>query len=290
MGGFSGSCRQSFRGQVKAVFSGRSLSLLLLGGVVAGCSSVPLTQSGFLTSYSHLGPTEGRYEKQRLFVDGPALEKVRTIAIEPAKLSPRASQAVKEPRNAMLLSNALDRALCIDLSDQYQVVMPGGHADLTVRSMITDVVPTGKVAAGVSKVATLGTSAVLPVGVPRLPIGLGGLAVEAEAIDGSGVQRAAIIWSRGANSVTNSPRISDVGDAYALAGSFAGDFADLLMKGRKSPAVDLTLPSWQKVQSKLGGAPKNAACDAYGRASGISGFIGNVVGAPPSWTDKGQKN
>jgi len=39
----------------------------------------------------------------------------------------------------------------------------------------------------------LGSSAVLPVSVPRLPIGLGGLAVEAEAVDSAGVQLAGIL-------------------------------------------------------------------------------------------------
>jgi Protein of unknown function (DUF3313) len=261
---------------------------LALGLGVVSCSSVPLTESGSLSSYNRLGPAEGKLTKTRTYVDTPALLSAKTVAILPANIAPKAAEKIKKASEDKLVSNALDRALCVGLSDKYRVVGPGEPADITVRAMITDIVPTGKVAAGISKVATLGTSAVLPVGVPRLPIGLGGLAVEAEAVDASGVQRAAIVWSRGANSITNSARISEVGDAYGLAGSFASDFAKMLVKGKPESGVSLDLPSGQKLKSQFGGAPKYAACDAFGRAPGVGGFVAGAVGAPPSWTDDAQ--
>lgn len=261
-------------------------ALLMLGFGVAGCSSVPLKEAGSLTSYSRLGPVEGRVTKSRSFADTPALLAARSVSIEPARIAPGAAAGVNEPAQDRLVANALDRALCIGLSDRYRVVPPGETADLTVRATITDIVPTGKVAAGVSKVATLGSSAVLPVGVPRLPIGLGGLAVEAEAVDAAGQQRAAIVWSRGANSITNSPRVSEIGDAYGLAGTFAGEFSRMLVKGERPAGIDLDLPSGQRLKSQLGGAPKYAACDAFGRAPGVGGFVASAVGAPPSWADK----
>lgn len=257
--------------------------LLILG--LAGCSSVPLAESGSLSSYSSLGPVEGHLSKSRSYLDTPALVASQSVAITPTRLSSLAYSKIHDAGNDKLVSNALDRAMCVDLSDRYRIVGPGEPADITVRAVITDIVPTGKTAAGLSTVATLGTSVVLPVGVPRLPIGLGGLAVEAEAVDAAGVQRAAIVWSRGANSITNTARVSEVGDAYSLASSFAGDFSEMLVKGRKSRGLDLSLPSGQKLKSQLGGKPKNAACEAYGRAPGIGGALAGVVGAPPSWTD-----
>lgn len=260
---------------------------LLLG--IAGCGSVPMPAPGALTSYSKLGPAEGQIAKSRVFVDRPAVLAANTVAISPTKLSPLARSRLHEPGSDRLVANALDRALCIDLSDRFRVVPPGQPADMTVQATIADIVPTGKVAAGVSKVATLGSSAVLPVGVPRLPIGLGGLAVEAEALNPQGSQIAAIVWARGANSITNGPRVSEVGDAYGLASSFAGQFAKMLQKGEKPAGLDLSLPSGQKIKSELGGAPKNAACEAFGRAPGVGGLIGSAVGAPPSWSDKGGK-
>ncbi|SIR12046.1 Protein of unknown function [Rhizobium sp. RU35A] len=174
-------------------------SFLSIGMALAasGCSSVPLREAGSLSSYSRLGPEEGRVAKSRSFADRSALLSATTVSIQPARLGPAAAARVHDAEQERLVSNALDRALCIGLSDRFRVVGPGERADLTVRSTITDIVPTGTWAAGVSKVATLGTSAVLPVGLPRLPIGLGGLAVEAEAVDAGGAQRAAILWSHG---------------------------------------------------------------------------------------------
>ena len=42
-----------------------------------------------------------------------------------------------------------------------------------------------------------------------------------------------------------------------------------------------------KLKASLGGAPKEAACEAFGRAPGIAGMIAERVGMPPDWTDKG---
>jgi len=258
---------------------------LVLAIGLASCSSVPLTESGSLKSYSNLGPVEGHISKSRTFLDTPALTAATSVAITPTRLSPLAYSRIHDAGNDRLVSNALDRALCIDLSDKYRVVGPGEPADITVQTVITDIVPTSKAAAGLSTVVTLGTSVVFPVGAPRLPIGLGGLAVEAEAVDGNGIQRAAIVWSRGANSITNGARVSEVGDAYSLASSFAAQFSEMLVKGRKPSGLDLSLPSGQKLKSQLGGKPKNAACEAFGRAPGLGGVLAGVVGAPPSWTD-----
>lgn len=106
------------------------------------------------------------------------------------------------------------------LSDKYRIAALGQPADMTVRTVITDLVPTDKTMAGVSTAVTLGSGFVLPVSVPRLPFGLGGLAVEAEAVDSSGV-RAAAVWSKGANSITGKARVSEIGDAYGLADDFS---------------------------------------------------------------------
>lgn len=56
--------------------------------------------------------------------------------------------------------------------------------------------------------------------VPRIPIGLGSLSVEAEARDPRGNQNAAMVWGRGADSFTSAARVSSDGDAYDLATEF----------------------------------------------------------------------
>ncbi|MGZ2484013.1 hypothetical protein ACVITL_002536 [Rhizobium pisi] len=267
--------------------SALSLALpLVIAAVGAGCSTVPLKEGGTLSSYSNLGAPKGNLQKSRVYVDGVWLAPAKTVAITPTTFAFSAATRIKSPDDRTMVSNALDRALCISLSDKYRTVAPGEPADLTIRSVITDIVPTNKAMAGVSTVVSVGSGFALPVGVPRLPVGLGGLAVEAEAVDGSGVQRAAMVWARGANSLQNKPRVSEVGDAYSLASKFSGEFSRILIARQEPKGLDLSLPSGQRMKSWLGGKPKYAACDAFGREPGLVGAVAAKYGAPPQWTEK----
>ncbi|WP_090300780.1 DUF3313 domain-containing protein [Ensifer sp. YR511] len=261
----------------------------LLSATLVGCQSVPLKEAGTLTSYGKLGPSKGMVAKKRLYVDGQRLVDVKTVRIAPTTFSFAAASKIKSDTDRDLVSNALDRALCVALSDRYQMVPANQPADLTVRSVIADIVPTDKALAGVSTAITIGTGFVLPVSVPRLPVGLGGLAVEAEAVDASGLQSAAMLWARGANSILDKPRVSEVGDAYSFSTKFADAFSQVLISGKEPKALDISLPTRQRMQSWLGGKPKYAACDAFGRAPGLVGAIAAKYGAPPQWTDKKPK-
>lgn len=259
---------------------------LLMAMVISGCTSVPIKETGTLTSYSNLGPPKGTIAKKRLYVDGQQLARVKTVRIVPTTFSFGAAVRIKSETDRALVSNALDRALCVSLSDKYQMVSAGEPADLTVRSVVADIVPTNKAMAGAATVVSVGTGFILPVSVPRLPFGLGGLAVEAEAVDSNGIQSAAMLWARGANSIQDNPRVSEVGDAYGLATKFAGDFSRVLIAGKEPKGLDISLPSRQRMQSWFGGKPKYAACDAFGRAPGLIGAAASKYGAPPQWTDK----
>jgi hypothetical protein len=271
---------------VRLIFLAVSLPLVV---AIGGCASVSLKEAGTLTSYAYLSPPKGRLSKSRIYVDGRGLAAMKTVSIVPTTFAFAASSRVKSEADRAMVANALDRAVCVALSDRYQVVSSGQPSDLIVRTVVTDIVPTNKTAAGVATAVTLGSSTVLPVSVPRLPIGLGGLAVEAEAIDSAGVQRAAMVWARGANSIQNSPRVSQVGDAYGLAAKFGNDFSRMLVTGKEPKALDIHLPSAQRTVSWFGGKPKYAACDAFGRAPGLVGVVAAKVGAPPQWTDRRPK-
>lgn len=262
---------------------------LPLALAAAGCASVPLKEAGTLTSYSNLGAPKGKLSKSRLYVDGQHLTSAKTISIVPSSFAFSAASRVKSDAERQMVSNALDRALCVALSDKYQLVSAGQPADITIRSVVTDIVPTNKAMAGVATAVTVGSGFVLPIGVPRLPVGLGGLAVEAEAVDAGGVQRGAMVWARGANSFQNKPRVSEVGDAYSLASSFSNDFSRMLITGKEPKGLNLSLPSRQRLQFLLGGKPKYAACEAFGRAPGLVGAVAANYGAPPQWTDKKPK-
>jgi hypothetical protein len=169
---------------------------------MAGCSSVPLSETGTLSSYERLGEAKGKFGKARSFADGQALSNATSVSISPTTYT---------------------------------------H---------------------------------------------GGLAVEAEVLDRNGVQRGAIVWSRGANSITNGARVSEVGDAYSLAYTFADQYSEMLVTGEEPAELRLKLPSAQRLQSMLGGKPKYAACEAFGRSPGLAEVVGAKFGAPPSWTDK----
>lgn len=262
---------------------------LFMAMAATGCASVPIKEAGTLTSYSNLGPSKGKLGKKRLYVDGPQLARMKTARIVPTTFAFNAASRIKSEADRSLVSNALDRALCVALSDKYRMVPADQPADLTIHSVVADVVPTDKAMAGVATAVSVGTGFVLPVSVPRLPFGLGGLAVEAEAVDSSGAQRAAMLWARGANSIQDNPRVSEVGDAYGLATKFSGDFSRLLITGKEPKALDISLPSRQRMRSWLGGKPKYAACDAFGRAPGLVGVVASKYGAPPQWTDKKPK-
>lgn len=130
----------------------------------------------------------------------------------------------------------------------------------------------------------------VPVPTPRLPIGLGTLSMEAEAVDAAGQQQASMLWARGANAFFSAPRASKASDAYELADAFGEDFGELLVKGQ-SPFDNkgMDLPSAQRIGSTIGLAPKHAACESYGRYPGLAGAVGSQLGLPPEWTDKGAK-
>ncbi|MDQ8700865.1 DUF3313 domain-containing protein [Hyphomicrobium sp. LHD-15] len=248
-----------------------------------------------MTSYDAMTPSDGLLTKARLQVKKEQVLAAKTIKIQPtafpSTIAPKLSYEQRE-----LVANAINRALCINLSDRFKVVTPYEPADLTVRATVTQATETDEVAAGVSAAASLGMNFVkvnVPVPVPRVPIGLGSLSLESEAIDSQGYQQASMLWARGATAFFSSPKASKASDAYDLADKFADDFAHLLIKG-ESPfdngGISLpSLPSWQKINSTMGLAPKYAACENYGRAPGIAGAVGEQLGLPPEWTDNGAK-
>ncbi|WP_298951172.1 DUF3313 domain-containing protein [uncultured Methylobacterium sp.] len=267
---------------------------------VAGCGTVVLTESGLLSRYDRLtGSTEIATES-RLFIDRPATAAARTVRIVPTEFPEVVSGPGLTPVERRLIANAADRALCYELSLRFDIVSTR-NADLTVRANVTRVDLTNVPAAG----ATIGASAAVTIAaqvgvgfadavgkipVPRVPIGLGSLTIEAEALDSRRQQRAAMVWGGAANSFTSQARFSPASDAYDLAGEFGQDFGFLLVTGDNPFTAPLTIPTWERVRiTTLGEAPRDPDCEAFGRAPGIDGIIGDYIGLPPDWTDKGPR-
>jgi hypothetical protein len=263
------------------------LCLPALGGSVTGCATAQLETSGSLSSYSDLAPADGVTTKSKMRVDKASVLAARSVSIVPTSFSHAAAQAALTDKQRRVIANAVDRSVCIGLSDRFNVVPSGQPADLTVHVTVTHVTVTDATVAGAAKVASAAPmfiSAGFPIVVPRIPYGMGSLSVEAEARDVQGQQKAAFVWARGADSLTSTPRVAASGDAYDLAAEFGTDFSKLLITGENPFDNRLSMPTMQRVNSAFGGKPKYAACDAFGR-TGISAFVGGKMGAPPEWND-----
>ncbi|MGF6434211.1 hypothetical protein ABIE91_009431 [Bradyrhizobium elkanii] len=190
-------------------------SSLLAGAAVAmvllsGCASAPMTRGGSLASYDNLTPSDGVLAKSLVRVNKDEVLAAKTVRIVPTTFAQAASPTLSQEQRH-LVANAIDRSLCVGLSERLQVVGPDQPADLSVHALVTQAAPTDEAAAGTSKVVSFLPSALgagVPVPVPRLPVGLGSLTVEAEVRDQASRQQAAMIWARGANSFTNSPMAS----------------------------------------------------------------------------------
>jgi hypothetical protein len=285
-------------GEIALIPTHRITSCLLLPLLqfIAGCATVPLQQTGSLSSYERLQPADGMLTKARVSVDKDTVLAARTVRIVPATFSAAAATAKLSERDRRLVANAVDRSVCVGLSDRFHIVLPPHRADLTVRVSIASILPTDETAAAATKVLDIGQSVLtntgvvetsIPIPSVRVPIGLGGIALEGEAVDPHGQQKAAMLWARGANSFFGTTRISPVGDAYELASSFGEDFSELLVTGDNPFRTKLpSLPAMHRVKSMFGGAPKESACDDFGRI-GVTDMLAGSLGLPPGWTDKG---
>jgi len=261
-----------------------------LGLMTSGCATAPLERSGSLVSYDNLTPSDGLLTKSQVRISKADVLAAKTARIEPTAFTAAAASQPFSDKQRGLIKNAVNRAMCFTLSERFRIVAPTEAADLNVRAVVTHIAPTDATAAGVSKVASVVPSVVapgVPIPVPRLPIGLGSLSVEAEARDRSGSQKAAMIWARGANSFTSPPRVSTDADAYDLAGAFGDDFGKFLVTAESPFGKVSEPPSIDRLKAALGGAPKEAVCEAFGRAPGLPGLIGERIGLPPDWTDQG---
>jgi hypothetical protein len=262
---------------------------------VGGCATVPVEQAGVLSSYQKLEASDGILTHARIAVNKSTIMAATSARIMPTSFSQAAINAGLSDAQRRMITNAIDRALCIGLSDRFHIVPVEQSADLRVHAVVTYIGLTDDKLAAASKVAGIGVSiaesAFLPplirVPAPRIPLGLGGLAIEAEATDRTGQQEAAMLWARGADAFTTKPKVSTAGDAYDLAKSFGDDFSKLLVKGASPFKKVPSLPSLDAITAALGGPPREAVCESFGRAPGLVGLLGDAIGLPPEWTDKG---
>ena len=186
------------RGQHNAI----SLAMLAVVSLLPGCATSPVVRGGGLSSYDGLTPSDGKITKSSLHARKEQVLAARTINIVPTVFPPDVAPKLSNEQRA-LVANVVNRALCVSLSDRFNVVAQDAPADLTVRAAVTQATETDEVAAGISAATSIGASFIdtgssVPIPIPRIPIGLGNLSIEAEAVDPAGHQQAAMLWGRGA--------------------------------------------------------------------------------------------
>ena len=190
---------------------------------LAACATAPAPESGFMSGYQGLEkPGRSLRAAVRGRADPEALALIRRVALEPTVLAPGAEGAWLTEGERTLLLRELDAQLCFEMTERFELA-PADEADARLRAAIVRVRPTGRVASMAS--AAAGFFIPGPLGV-RAPGTLGGLAMEAELVDGaSGAQLGAMTWARQATAVgTDDPSLSRVGDALQFAEPF-GDAA-----------------------------------------------------------------
>ena len=259
---------------------------------LGGCAAAPLERAGSLRSYDRMTDANGLVTRSQIRANKKDLLAAKTIRIASTVFPARTDVALTE-KERRLVANAVSRELCLRLSERFRIVSSDEDADLTVQATVTHAVPTSPTASGASQALSIAKTVALPgvpVPVPRLPVGLGSLSVEAEARDFAGFQKAAMVWARSANSIGSSARLANEGDAYDLAADFGADFAKLVTTGESPFGGIPALPPMESIPVRLGGAPKYVACEAYGRFPGITGLAGQGLGLPPAWTDSGAKD
>ena len=221
---------------MRAPSSPAHLVMLAMVSFLPACATAPLVQGVGLSSYDAMTPSDGLITKSRIHVKKEQVLAARTINILPTAFPPTVAPKLSNQQRD-LVANAVNRALCISLSDRFRVVTPYEPADLTVRVSVTQATETDEIAAGVSAAASIGMNFVdlgVPVPIPRVPIGLGNLSIEAEAIDPWGKQQASMLWGRGATAFFSSPKASKASDAYDLAEAFGDDFGSPARQRQKS--------------------------------------------------------
>jgi len=124
------------------------MAIMLLGLPAVGCATAPLNQAGSLRSYADLKPSDGMLTRSLLRVSKNDVLAAKTVRIVSTEFPVPAAGTPLTPEQRGLVANAVDRTLCAGLSERFEIVEPSQPADLTVHAVVTHVMPTDPVAAG----------------------------------------------------------------------------------------------------------------------------------------------
>lgn len=210
-----------------------SLCLIpLLALLATGCAANGLQQADTLSDYQRLAPAERRLLQVREWVDPQALRAVDAIYMPQAGIVPGVVESSGvDPVRFNRVVGKLTQTMCRRLArGGFEVTSDPALASHQLRMNITGFETTNMVSAGASRLIGFAIPGPLS---PRIPIGIGALAVEGEMLDSSNSQIAALAWSS-RNHLVSSGGFSEIGDGYDLAQVFADSFGDLIVEARDS--------------------------------------------------------
>jgi len=210
-----------------------SLCLIpVLALLATGCAANGLQQVDTLSDYRNLQTSERRLLQVREWADPQALRAVDAIYIPQAAIVPGvvAGSGV-DPARFNRIVGKLNQTMCRRLARSgFEITADPELASHRLQMTITGFEATNRVSAGASRLIGFAIPGPLS---PRIPIGIGALAVEGEMLDASDTQIAALAWSS-RNHLVSSGGFSEIGDGYDLAQVFADSFGDLIASARDS--------------------------------------------------------
>lgn len=242
--------------------SARPVLLPILIAIAVSACSTRFDAPSSLSSSGQLVAGERRLLAVEEYADGAALADIGRLYLPPVAL---ATGADIDPDISPARLNDVRRQLSQDLCQRL------ARAGFDVRPVAdpAEAELDGEVSAAINgirrnNVATTGLSRLIGVAVPgplnpRVPLGIGALGVEAEILDRTGRQVAAIRWASrnhlasggGVTTVLDGPdAFSDLADVMDLSSVFADALGDLVEEARDgNEAVDAETP--------------RGTCDAY---------------------------
>lgn len=259
-----------------------SVALLAASLLLGACASAPRSDSNGGSQASSLDAQllpvkQSRHVQIAVAAQRDLLRAAQTAALPQVGLSSAAEVGSTSVAQQSLLSNAVARAACLELAKRFVLQAPGQSADVQLDVQLTVVRTSSAAASGLSALVGL----VVP-GPSRLPLGLGGLAARADAVDAQGQPLLTYRWARGARSVAEDASMSRIGDAWQLAQRLGRDVArELSAMGEPKDARRPLLP---KAERQAG----RALCQQHFGSTPLLGRgLGKLLPLSPEAMDAG---
>jgi len=250
---------------------GAVLGLMLLHG----CASAPKdVASGISSDQPTQTVRDKSYARAERYLDVDAVLGVHSLTLPRIQVAEGAVGAGITVEQADLVANRAGREICLRLAPYLRV--DDAAPDLDIELRVTAIRSTSAVASGISA----GLDVLVP-GPFRVPAGMGGFAADGVARQ-QGHDLLVLRWSEGANAVTDSAKVSAIGDAYQLAAQFAADFSNSLIDPKSAAG-----PRRPRLDDAVIEANQARCHERFGKASLAGRGASFLLPLPPEAIDKG---